>query len=93
MVQNSGKTLRTDAIKLNTPEPIPVKEDRSGSPVMVKTASRPVGIQAIDDSWRIDDEWWRSEPVSRRYYSVLLISGQRLVLYKDLVANRWYKQK
>jgi hypothetical protein len=92
MVQNSGKTLRTDAIKLNTPEPIRVKEDRSGLPVTLQKASRPVGIQ-IDDRWRIDDEWWRSEPVSRLYYAVLLVSGQRLVIYEDLVANCWYRQK
>jgi hypothetical protein len=93
MVQNSGKTLRTDAIKLNTPEPIRVKEDHSTLPLMVKTASRLVGIRAIDDRWRLDDEWWRSAPVSRLYYAVLLVSGQRLVIYKDLVTNCWYKQK
>jgi hypothetical protein len=93
MVQNSGKTLRTDAIKLNTPEPIRVKEDHSNSPLMVKTTSRLVGIRAIDDKWRLDDEWWRSAPVSRLYYAVLLVSGQRLVIYKDLIANCWYRQK
>jgi hypothetical protein len=93
MVQNSRKTLRTDAIKLNTPEPIRVQEDRSALPTMIKTTSRLVGIKAIEDRWRIDDEWWRSEPVSRLYYSVLIVSGQRLVLYKDLIANCWYSQK
>ena len=92
MVQNAGKTLRTNAIKLNTPEPIRVKEDHSALPVMVKTASRLVGIQAIDDRWRLDDEWWRSEPVSRLYYAVLLASGQKVVLYKDFINQHWYRQ-
>jgi hypothetical protein len=43
--------------------------------------------------WRIDDEWWRAEPVSRRYYNVLLTSGQRLVLYKDIITGNWYEQE
>jgi hypothetical protein len=93
VVQNSGKALRTDAIKLNTPEPIRVKEDHSALPIMVKMASRLVGIKVVDDRWRLDDEWWRNDPVSRLYYAVLLVSGQRLVIYKDLIANCWYKQK
>jgi hypothetical protein len=93
VVQNSGKALRTDAIKLNTPEPIRVKEDHSTLPIMVKMASRLVGIKVVDDRWRLDDEWWRNDPVSRLYYAVLLVSGQRLVIYKDLIANCWYKQK
>jgi hypothetical protein len=56
-------------------------------------ASRLVGIKVVDDRWRLDDEWWRNDPVSRLYYAVLLVSGQRLVIYKDLIANCWYKQK
>jgi hypothetical protein len=49
-------------------------------------------VTSIDDRWRIDDEWWRSEPVSRFYYAVLFASGQRLVIYKDLISGKWYKQ-
>ncbi len=49
-------------------------------------------VAAIDDRWRVDDEWWRSEPISRLYYAVRLASGQRLVLYKDLVSGGWYRQ-
>lgn len=92
MVKNSGKTLRTDTYRpVNAPQPIPVEEDSSGSPLAVRTPRRQV-VTAIDDRWRIDDEWWRREPVPRRYYAVRLASGQRLVLYKDLIDNRWYRQ-
>ena len=94
MVQNSRKTLCTDTIKLNTPERVQVQEDSSGLPVAVKTSSRQlVRLRQIEDKWRIDDEWWRSDPIARLYYAVFLASGQRLVLYKDLVADCWYKQK
>jgi len=49
-------------------------------------------IIAIEDCWRIDDEWWRAEAVSRLYYAVILASGQRMVLSKNLIDNCWYRQ-
>jgi hypothetical protein len=68
-----------------------VEESSCGIPVAVKTTRRQ-RIIAVEDRWRIDDEWWRSEPVSRLYYAVILASGQRLVLSKNLIDNCWYRQ-
>jgi len=56
------------------------------------TLRRKQTVAAIEDRWRIDDEWWRREPVSRLYYAIVLQSGQRLVVYKDLTAGRWFRQ-
>jgi len=108
MVQDSGKTLCFNTFKpLNLPEPVQVEESASGEPAVIKMASSNPAAQAsspvrkkagrqpvrsVEDRWRIDDEWWRSEPVSRFYYSVRLASGQRLVVYKDLVSGQWYRQ-
>ena len=92
MVENTGTSLHADASKpLNTPEQIRVEEDASGLPLAVRLKRRQ-RITAIEDKWRIDDEWWRKEPVSRLYYNVLLADGQRLVLYKDLISGEWYRQ-
>jgi hypothetical protein len=92
VVENTGKTLRADTYKpVNTPEALQVEEDASGLPVAVKGKRRQT-IMSIEDRWRLDDEWWRAAPVSRLYYNVLLASGQRLVLYKDLVTGGWYQQ-
>ena len=54
--------------------------------------ARKQAVKSIEDRWRIDDEWWRGAPVSRLYYAVLFHSGQRLVIYKDLVSGQWNKQ-
>jgi hypothetical protein len=92
MVENTGKTLRADTYKpLNTPEALRVEEDSSGLPVSMKMKRRH-DVISIKDRWRLDDEWWRIEPVSRLYYNILLASGQRLVLYKDLTDGIWYEQ-
>ena len=92
MVEDTRKTVRAGTLKpVNQPEPERVEEDVAGLPVALVTKRRRV-IIAIDDRWRIDDEWWRSEPISRMYYTVRLVSGQKLILYRDLVSGGWYRQ-
>ena len=92
MVEDTGKTLRAGAYRpVNLPEPVWVEEDVDGLPLALK-GKRRQPVTAIEDRWRIDDEWWRAEPVTRLYYSVRLASGQRQVLYKDLASGGWYRQ-
>lgn len=93
MVENTGKTLRADTYKpVNAPAALKIEEDALGLPLAIKLKRRQA-VTSIEDRWRIDDEWWRTEPVARLYYNVLLNSGQRLVLYKDLVGGGWYEQE
>jgi hypothetical protein len=92
VVPHSRKTLCIDACKpVNLPEPIRVEESGGNRPEAVRMPARQT-VAGIDDCWRIDDEWWRNEAVSRLYYVVRLASGQRLVIYKDLVSGNWYRQ-
>lgn len=92
MVENTGKTVLSDTFKpVNIPAPVHVEEDISGMPAAIRTPRR-LSVEAITDRWRVDDEWWRREPISRFYYTVILTSGQRLVIYKDLITGRWWKQ-
>ena len=93
MVQDTGKALRADTYRsVNIPEPVKVEEaPSSGLPFAIDSPRRQA-VKTVEDVWRIDDEWWRSEPVSRIYYEVILVSGQRLVLYKDLLTEDWYRQ-
>ena len=76
---------------LYAPEPLPVKEDSKGNPVNIGKGKR--SVVAIEDKWRIDDEWWRQEHISCMYYTVVLDNGQNLTIYKDLIKNTWYKQQ
>jgi len=93
MVEDTGKAPRTGTLKrVNEPEPLSIIEGAGGLPEALENRGRR-RIAAIEDSWRIDDEWWRSSPVSRIYYAVTLSTGQRLVIYKDLIKNCWYRQE
>jgi hypothetical protein len=93
MVQNSGKTLRSGAYKpVNMPQAMRVEEDSAGLPVAIRLPRRQV-VAGIEDRWRIDDEWWRNEPVTRLYFVVLFASGRRLIIFKDLNKGQWYRQE
>jgi hypothetical protein len=92
VVKNPGETLRASANKpLNTPELLRVEEDGGDLPIVVR-GKRWQSIETIDDCWRLDDEWWRHESVSRLYYAIRLASGQKMVIYKDLTDGSWYRQ-
>ena len=92
MVKDTGKTLHPGTFKsVNTPEAVEVQESPTSLPVSLK-GKRNQTIVSIDDRWRIDDEWWRVEPLSRMYFVIMLASGQKLTIFKNLIDNRWYRQ-
>ena len=92
MVPDTGKTLRANTYRtVNLPDPVEVKEALSGLPLAVKTP-RWQTVVAIEERWRIDDEWWR-EKISRQYFQIELQSGMVLTIFRDLVSDKWYQQK
>lgn len=92
MVANTGKALHTGTFKsVNLPEKVRVEEDPGGKPVALLHKHRQP-VDSIESVWRLDDEWWRVEPLSRMYFVITLVSGQRLTVFKDLLAGCWYRQ-
>ena len=49
-------------------------------------------VEAVLETWRLDDEWWRM-PIARRYYEVVIEGGRRMMLFQDLITGRWFSQK
>jgi len=92
VVADAGEALCAGAGKpLNMPEPVRVEADAGGLPQAIR-GKRRQPVAYVEDRWRLDDEWWRTGPVSRLYYAVRLASGQKLVVYQDLVTGGWYRQ-
>ncbi|MGI9145989.1 MAG: hypothetical protein ACR2IK_05490 [Chloroflexota bacterium] len=86
---------RSDLRPLNAPSPLQVQADDQGHIVSVWRQGRltPRTIAAVQDHWRIDDEWWREHPISRIYYELLLDDGSLLTVYHDLLADIWFEQR
>ncbi len=69
-----------------------MEADDEGRPVAVTLRDRRLRVLQVQDTWRIDDEWWRERPVSRVYYEVELEDGRTVTVYEDLVSGRWAMQ-
>jgi hypothetical protein len=88
MVAPARATLRADRLRaVNEPLPAVVECDAEHRPLSVGG----IAIEAVLESWRIDDEWWR-QPIARCYHAVLLDGGKRVVLFEDIVTGEWFAQ-
>jgi hypothetical protein len=78
------------------PRPLRVDVSDQGAPTRVywpyRRTAEPLDVESVTDCWRIDDEWWRPNPISRRYYRVVLSNGRMTDLYLDLITGEWYHQ-
>lgn len=70
------------------PQPAVVDAERSGYPRMVDGAV----VEAVRESWLVEDRWWAPTPIRRRYWEVVTRSGQSLVVFRDLHADAWFRQ-
>ena len=93
MVKNTGAPTRPGPIRpLNRLRPVQVAEGADGLPLEVSLRPR-LKVEAIEDRWRIDDEWWREVPISRTYFDCVLEDGRHITLVKDLITSSWYRQR
>lgn len=93
MVSDTGEKNGAGAIRaLNAPKPVEVRESKENRPSAIKVEGIWQGITTVQDIWRIDDEWWRSEQISRIYFTVSLKDGTTPTIFRDLVTKSWYQQ-
>lgn len=78
---------------LNVPAPIEVRPDRAGAPAHVRLRGKWREVAHIDDAWRVDDGWWRPDPVARTYFRLALEDGRPLTVYRDHVEKTWWTQR
>jgi hypothetical protein len=74
---------------LNQPRTVFVEVHVDGSPRTVNRAA----VSAVLEEWRVVDRWWTEEPVSRRYFDVVLAGGEHAVVFRDEEVGRWFSQR
>ncbi len=75
--------------RLASPRSVRVRADAaSGRPLTVEQRS----VEAVRESWLVEDRWWNGAPVRRRYWEVVTSCGRNLVVFHDLREGRWFTQ-
>jgi hypothetical protein len=83
-----ARAVRT-AGRLNEPQPARVEPNFDGTPRHVN--HQPVAM--LREEWRVLDRWWTEEPVLRRYFEVVLETGENTVVFHDGARGGWFTQR
>jgi len=75
--------------RLAEPKPATVEAAHDGRPRLIDGRI----VEAVRESWLIEDRWWTDMPMRRRYWEVVTADGRNLVAFRDLVRGRWFMQR
>ena len=84
----SARAARS-ARRLNAPRPALVEAHADGTPRRVNRQ----GVGVVREEWRVVDRWWTEEPVDRRYFDLVLESGENRVVFHDGEREAWFSQR
>jgi hypothetical protein len=75
--------------RLSTPRRVAVRSGQDGCPTLVDGRT----VDAVRESWLLEDRWWTERPLRRRYWEVVTTCGRDEVVFHDLRNGRWYTQR
>jgi hypothetical protein len=75
--------------RLNTPQAARVEANFDGTPRRVNHQA----VSLLREEWRVVDLWWTEQPVARRYFEVVLETGENTVVFHDGAGGGWYTQR
>jgi hypothetical protein len=75
--------------RLYVPRAVRVAADAGGRPEGVDGA----GVEAIREEWLVEDRWWTLKPMRRHYFELVLEDGRDVVVFRDAMDGRWYRQR
>ncbi len=70
-----------------------MEANAEGRPAALWLSGRRSAVEEVLETWRIDDEWWRERPVSRMYFSLSLVDGRVMTVFRDEIKGRWWEQR
>jgi hypothetical protein len=94
MVARAGESRvaraeRRVVARFNAPRAARVEANANGTPLEVNHR----GVALLREEWRVVDRWWTEEPVVRRYFELVLESGENTVVFHDGASGGWYTQR
>jgi len=49
-------------------------------------------VEAVRESWLVEDRWWTDTPLRRRYWELVSVRGRNSIVFHDLCAGGWFTQ-
>jgi hypothetical protein len=83
------ETRVRSAGRVNEPRLALVEVAFDGSPRRVNRE----GVAVVREEWRVVDRWWTDDPIRRRYFELVLETGQNTVVFHDDEHGRWFTQR
>ena len=75
--------------RLAVPRRVAVNAGEDGRPFEVGGRE----VDAVRESWLVEDRWWTDRPLRRRYWEVVTVDGRDEVVFCDLESGRWWRQR
>ena len=75
--------------RLAIPRAAAVRTAADGRPLVVDRRY----VEAVRESWLVEDRWWSERPLRRRYWEVVTDDGRNLVVFRELGTGTWYAQR
>ncbi len=75
--------------RLSVPRRVAVRVADDGRPLTIDGRI----VDAMRESWLIEDRWWTDRPLRRRYWEVVTTCGRDEVVFHDLESGRWWRQR
>ena len=89
-IASAAGTQGRVATRFNAPRAARVEANASGFPVEVNHQA----VAVIREEWRVVDRWWTEEPVVRRYFELVLETGENTVVFHDGAGGGgWFTQR
>jgi hypothetical protein len=75
--------------RLAVPRRVAVSAGEGGRPEVVDGRE----VDAVRESWLIEDRWWTERPLRRRYWEIVTTCGRNEIVFHDLRGDRWWRQR
>jgi hypothetical protein len=75
--------------RLSVPKRVAVDADADGRPQAIDERR----VDAVRESWLIEDRWWTDKPLRRFYWEIVTTCGRDEVVFQDLRSGRWWRQR
>jgi hypothetical protein len=77
-------------VSIYWPQPVEVHTGPDGVPSTIEA----VRVEAVREEWLVEDRWWTTKPLRRRYFELVLVDGRNVVVFREPAqGGRWFLQR